>query len=163
MFVRILCRNSFLLPITSIALLFPSKSFADKEKSITSTKVQPWSLHLPSMPWANQVPDEAYAHQKTLPVEQAILTTAPNVPPRISRRHPVLLKVDLTTELKKIQLDSRYKYEAWTFNGSVPGPMIRARVGDVVELSLTNLDTSGNPHNIDCHVMALKVLVVEQH
>jgi copper-containing nitrite reductase len=37
------------------------------------------------------------------------------------------------------------------FNGSVPGPMIRARVGDVVELSLTNLDPTGNPHNIDCH------------
>lgn len=29
--------------------------------------------------------------------------------------------------------------------------MIRARVGDVVELSLTNTDPSGNPHNIDCH------------
>lgn len=29
--------------------------------------------------------------------------------------------------------------------------MIRARVGDVVELTLTNLDSNGNPHNIDCH------------
>ena len=29
--------------------------------------------------------------------------------------------------------------------------MIRARVGDVIELSLTNTDPSGNPHNIDCH------------
>lgn len=110
-----------------------------------------WSLHMPSMPWAHQLPSEAYADQQHMPIEEAILTTAPNVPPKIQRRHPVLLKVNLTTELKKIQLDPKYKYEAWTFNGSVPGPMIRARVGDVVELSLTNLDTSGNPHNIDCH------------
>ena len=33
----------------------------------------------------------------------------------------------------------------------VPGPMIRARVGDVVELTLKNTDKTGNPHNIDCH------------
>lgn len=108
-------------------------------------------LHLPHMPWAQHTPSEEYELQKRLPVQTAILTTAPNVPPPVNRRHPVLLKVDLTTELKKIQIDPKFKYEAWTFNGSVPGPMIRARVGDVVELSLTNLDTSGNPHNIDCH------------
>jgi copper-containing nitrite reductase len=109
-------------------------------------------LHLPSLPWAHQLnPDEAYSRQKEMKVEKAILTSAPNVPPAITRRHPVLLKVDLTTELKTIQLDPRYKYDAWTFNGTVPGPMIRARVGDIVEISLTNLDTTGNPHNIDCH------------
>eukprot|EP00981_Chlorochromonas_danica_P013648 scaffold6599_cov166-Ochromonas_danica.AAC.6 len=109
-------------------------------------------LHLPVMPWAHHVSsEEEYEKQKALPVERAVLTTAPNVPPPIKRRHPALVKVDLTTELKTIQIDSRYKYEAWTFNGSVPGPMIRARVGDIVELSLTNLDASGNPHNIDCH------------
>lgn len=113
---------------------------------------QRMSLHMPAMPWAHRLTsDEAYVKQNEMPVEEAILTTAPSVPPPIKRRHPVLLKVNMTTELKKIQLDPRYKYEAWTFNGSVPGPMIRARVGDVVELSLTNLDTSGNPHNIDCH------------
>jgi copper-containing nitrite reductase len=89
--------------------------------------------------------------QSEMKTKVAILTTAPNVPPPIHRRHPVLLKVDLTTELKTIQLDPKYKYDAWTFNGTVPGPMIRARVGDIVELSLTNLDTTGNPHNIDCH------------
>ena len=110
-------------------------------------------LQFPSMPWATRVsdPEALYANQSKMPVEVAVLTTAPNVPPPITRRHPVLLKVDLTTEIKKIQLNSKYKYEAWTFNGSVPGPMIRARVGDVVELSLLNLDDTGNPHNIDCH------------
>lgn len=61
------------------------------------------------------------------------------------------MKVQLDTTTKIIPLTNRYKYEAWTFGDSVPGPMLRARVGDVVELSLTNKDTSGNPHNIDCH------------
>ncbi|KAF9891335.1 hypothetical protein FE257_004190 [Aspergillus nanangensis] len=86
-----------------------------------------------------------------LPKEKAILTTAPDVPPHISRDHPVLLQVDLETTTKLSQLTSTHKYEKWTFNDSSPGPFIRARVGDVIELSLTNRDESGNPHNIDSH------------
>jgi len=104
------------------------------------------------MPWAQKVESqEEYDKQSMLPIEKAILTVAPNVPPPITRRHPALVKVDLTTDVRKIQLNAKYKYEGWTFNGSIPGPMIRARVGDVVDLTLTNYDTTGNPHNIDCH------------
>jgi FtsP/CotA-like multicopper oxidase with cupredoxin domain len=86
-----------------------------------------------------------------LPIEHAILTSAPNVPPPITRKHPVLMKVALETNTREISLTDRFKYAAWTFNGTVPGPMIRARVGDIVEVTLTNTDESGNPHNIDCH------------
>ncbi|KAL2255575.1 hypothetical protein VTK26DRAFT_3099 [Humicola hyalothermophila] len=86
-----------------------------------------------------------------LPREKAVLTTAPYVPPTITRDYPVRLHVPLTTTTKTSQLSSQYKYEMWTFNGTVPGPFIRARVGDVVELELTNKDDAGNPHNIDCH------------
>ncbi|OGM39564.1 flavohemoprotein [Aspergillus bombycis] len=62
-----------------------------------------------------------------------------------------LYHVDLTTVSKLEQLTNQYKYEKWTFNNSVPGPFIRARVGDVVNLRITNHDESGMPHNIDCH------------
>ena len=86
-----------------------------------------------------------------LPVEEAVLTLAPEVPPVLTRDYPVLLKVPLQTTTKTTQITSQYKYEQWTFNGSVPAPFIRARVGDVVELSLTNTDDTGNPHNIDSH------------
>ncbi|KAF4450425.1 hypothetical protein F53441_6424 [Fusarium austroafricanum] len=96
------------------------------------------------------VDDETLLISK-LPKEDAILTTAPNVPPVITRDHPALVRVPLVTTTKLAQLTSQYKYEQWTFNGTVPGPFIRAKVGDVVELSLTNKDPAGNPHNIDCH------------
>jgi copper-containing nitrite reductase len=86
-----------------------------------------------------------------MPVETAVLSTAPNVPAPITRDHAVILKVNLRTTTKTIQLTNMYKYDVWTFNDSVPGPFIRARVGDIVELSLNNLDETGNPHNIDCH------------
>ncbi len=53
-----------------------------------------------------------------LPTEEAILTTAPDVPPPIARSYPVLLKVALETKTKVAQLTNQYKYEQWTFNGS---------------------------------------------
>ncbi|GAB1315650.1 Copper-containing nitrite reductase [Madurella fahalii] len=97
------------------------------------------------------VDDDLPAEIASLPIEQAILTNAPYVPPPITRDHNALVRVPLVTTTKLAQLTSQYKYEQWTFNGTVPGPFIRAKVGDVVELSLTNKDTTGNPHNIDCH------------
>ena len=41
----------------------------------------------------------------------------------------------------------------WTFNGQVPGPMLRIREGDTVEISLTNDPTSLHDHNIDLHAV----------
>ena len=99
----------------------------------------------------NPLTEQEFVEISKLPRERAQLTVAPEVPARIERDYPVLLEVPMTTTAKVAQLTSVYKYERWTFNGSVPGPFIRARVGDVVELSLTNKDESGNPHNIDCH------------
>jgi len=98
-----------------------------------------------------EIPEEQSLEISKLPKEEAILTSAPHVPPPITRDYPVLLQVPLTITTKLAQLTSQYKYEQWTFNDMVPAPFIRARVGDVVELTLTNRDPSGNPHNIDCH------------
>jgi nitrite reductase (NO-forming) len=41
----------------------------------------------------------------------------------------------------------------WTFNGQVPGPMIRVRVGDVVEVTLRNSPDSLNVHSTDLHAV----------
>jgi nitrite reductase (NO-forming) len=41
------------------------------------------------------------------------------------------------------------RYRAWTFNGTVPGPVIHARVGDTIDVTLTNKAMMG--HSIDFH------------
>lgn len=99
---------------------------------------------------SNKLTDDAIAK---MPLETAVLTTAPNVPPPITRNYPVRLKVDITTKVVPLQLTPKYKYNAWTFGDSVPGPFIRCRVGDYVELNLKNEDMSGMPHNIDFHAV----------
>lgn len=88
---------------------------------------------------------------KNLPVELAQLTYAPEVPPPIKRRYPVLLRVDITYDSWVAPLTRKWKYEFWGFNGHCPGPFIRARVGDVMEVNVKNNDKSGMPHNIDFH------------
>ena len=88
-----------------------------------------------------------------LPREKAQLTFAPNVPPPIARRQPAIVDVRLDASMKTMELSSGVQYDYWTFNDHVPGPFIRARVGDTIEVHLTNSDASGMPHNIDLHAV----------
>jgi nitrite reductase (NO-forming) len=45
-------------------------------------------------------------------------------------------------------------YEYWTFNGTVPGPMLRVREGDTVEIDLHNAADAGVTHSIDLHAVS---------
>jgi FtsP/CotA-like multicopper oxidase with cupredoxin domain len=49
-----------------------------------------------------------------------------------------IVRVDLEAREADWQLAPGRAVRAWTFNGQVPGPVIDARVGDVLEVSLTN-------------------------
>ncbi len=42
---------------------------------------------------------------------------------------------------------------AWTFDGAVPGPMLRTQVGDTVDFFLHNPEDSQMPHNVDFHAV----------
>ncbi len=86
-----------------------------------------------------------------MPHLKAQLTYAPNVPPPITRHYPAIVEVDLTAIRKRMPLTSIADYNFWTFNDHVPGPFIRVRVGDWLEVHLANGDTSGMPHNVDFH------------
>ncbi len=88
-----------------------------------------------------------------LPVEQAILTAAPLVPPPITRDFPARVIVNLETIEKIGRLSDGVDYTFWTFGGQVPGNFIRIRVGDFVEFNLNNHPSSKMPHNIDLHAV----------
>lgn len=92
------------------------------------------------------------AHEK----DEAILTFAPEVPPPISRKHPETIKVILeTTEIESILKENEEgeptKYTFWTYNNRVPGPFIRVKQGDTLELTISNSESSSHTHNIDLH------------
>ena len=84
-------------------------------------------------------------------VEQGVSTFAPTVPPAITRSDPRIVEVHWQFKSGEREISPGVVYkDAWTIEGSVPGPMLRLRVGDVLRLYLTNNDPI-MPHNIDFH------------
>ncbi|MRN38696.1 nitrite reductase, copper-containing [Neisseria sp. N95_16] len=86
-----------------------------------------------------------------LPVIDAIVTHAPEVPPAIDRDHPAKVRVKMETVEKTMKMADGVDYHYWTFNGDVPGQMIRVREGDTVEVEFSNHPSSTVPHNVDFH------------
>ncbi|HEX6549979.1 MAG TPA: copper-containing nitrite reductase [Gammaproteobacteria bacterium] len=76
-----------------------------------------------------------------------------DLPPPVGNRAPKTVRVDLYTQEIKGRLADGVTYTYWTFNGKVPGPMIRVRVGDTVELHLKNDASSRMIHSIDLHAV----------
>jgi nitrite reductase (NO-forming) len=69
----------------------------------------------------------------------------------VGTRPPQIVRVDLTTVELKGQLDNKATYNFWTFDGKVPGPFIRVRVGDTLEVHLKNAEDSVMIHSVDFH------------
>lgn len=86
-----------------------------------------------------------------LPVIDAIVTHAPEVPPAIDRDYPAKVRVKMETVEKTMKMDDGVEYRYWTFDGDVPGRMIRVREGDTVEVEFSNNPSSTVPHNVDFH------------
>jgi nitrite reductase (NO-forming) len=78
---------------------------------------------------------------------------APQIAPPVNRSDPTTVKVDLESRKVTAMLADGVAYDYWTFNGTVPGPMIRVRQGDTVELTLTNAPDAGLTHSIDLHAV----------
>jgi nitrite reductase (NO-forming) len=85
--------------------------------------------------------------------EVAVLTSAPDVPPPITRDFAARVQVNLEVVEKIGELADGVEYDIWTFGGEVPGKFIRVREGDLVEFHLQNHPDNMFPHNIDLHAV----------
>jgi FtsP/CotA-like multicopper oxidase with cupredoxin domain len=56
---------------------------------------------------------------------------------------------ELVASDKEIEIVAGVKYAAWTYNGRVPGPTLRAREGDLLRIRFINAGT--HPHTIHFH------------
>jgi len=94
------------------------------------------------------------------PPEAADISRDPaDLPPPVMARAPKMarapetVRVDLETVEVKGRLADGASYNYWTFNGKVPGPMLRVRVGDTVDLHLKNNAASHMIHSVDLHAV----------
>jgi nitrite reductase (NO-forming) len=77
----------------------------------------------------------------------------PRVEAPLPRREPMLVKYEVETTEVTALMDDGVAYTYWTFGNTVPGPMLRVRQGDTVELTLKNPADSKASHSIDLHAV----------
>ena len=69
------------------------------------------------------------------------------------------VKVTLTAKEVDLPIDNKgTMYRSWTFEGQVPGPVVRVTEGDVVEFTLINDKASKNSHSMDFHAARVDVV-----
>jgi nitrite reductase (NO-forming) len=91
------------------------------------------------------------AENGTVDLPLDIARSPTDLPGPLVARGPETIKVGLETVEVTGALADDATYHYWTFNKKVPGPFVRARVGDTVEVSLHNADDSSEPHSVDFH------------
>jgi nitrite reductase (NO-forming) len=74
-----------------------------------------------------------------------------DIPDPIDRSTSKTHEVTLRPEEVTAEIEPGVTFDFMTYNGQVPGPMIRARVGDTINLTFENPDGNNLPHNVDFH------------
>ncbi len=95
----------------------------------------------------------AAVNPDTLPVVEALLGVPPQAAPPTGRHEPAKVIVNIEVREVTREIADGVNYTFWTFGGTVPGPMIRVRRGDYIELHLMNHPDNTMPHNIDLHAV----------
>lgn len=75
------------------------------------------------------------------------------IPAPIGDRGVTTVRIDLEAVEIEGQLADGTTFSYWTFNGKVPGPFYRVRVGDTIEVHMKNLTGSTMAHSVDFHAV----------
>ena len=82
-----------------------------------------------------------------------VIRSAIDLPAAIGERGPETVRINLETVEVVGELSNGTTYDYWTFNHKVPGPFVRVRVGDTVEVVMKNHEDSIAMHNVDFHAV----------
>lgn len=93
------------------------------------------------------------APEDALPVIEAPMTFAPEVPPPVGRDTAARVILRLEASEFTGELSKGVTYDFWSYDGHVPGPFFRVREGDTIEFHFKNSTTSKNSHTVDFHAM----------
>lgn len=105
----------------------------------------------PILPFRNML--SFFMRANELPKVQDIARDPNEVPPPTDRKESALVELELTAKEVVSEMAPGVVFNYWTFDGQIPGPMLRARVGDTVRLTLKNDATNLHHHNIDLHAV----------
>ena len=98
------------------------------------------------------------------PTDEVNVSYAPDVPARSERTTQAIVEVHFEVVENVVAIDpaNGVEYETWGYrivgdgvetSIGTPGPLIRARVGDVLRFTITNPEGNTHPHNVDFHAV----------
>ncbi|MCK8488458.1 multicopper oxidase domain-containing protein [Paenibacillus sp. MBLB2552] len=96
-------------------------------------------------------PSEEPTVREAAPHVEAPHINHPPVEPVVHREGNTV-HIEMTAQRTDIEISEGVTYNAWTFNGTAPGPVLRVKQGDQLEFTLNNLDPD-MPHSMDFHAV----------
>ncbi|HYI21482.1 MAG TPA: copper-containing nitrite reductase [Candidatus Limnocylindrales bacterium] len=103
------------------------------------------------------------AELEPVPTGEVNVAYAPSVPPAATRTSQAIVDVqfDIVEGVQAIDPARGIEYTTWGYRirgddetlAGTPGPIVRARVGDVLRFTISNLSTNSMPHNVDFHAV----------
>ena len=116
--------------------------------------------------YLNGLPGNAYGESSSTPAESVapaevqapttgadIVRDPTDLPAPLVAREPAIVRLDLEAIEVEGQLADGTTYTYWTFNGQVPGPFFRVRLGDTIEVHMKNNTSSTMNHSVDFHAV----------
>ncbi|NOT05233.1 MAG: nitrite reductase, copper-containing [Anaerolineales bacterium] len=114
--------------------------------------------------YLNGLPLGAYPDASDSASSQPVATQAPatgadivrspiDLPAPLEIREPTTVVINLEAIEVEGQLSDGTTYTYWTFNGAVPGPFFRVRLGDTIEVHMKNTTGSVMNHSVDFHAV----------
>ena len=65
----------------------------------------------------------------------------------------------MTVKELELEIDNAgTKQSIWTFGGTIPGPLVRVKQGDIVDFTMHNDESNRQSHSMDCHAAQVDVL-----
>jgi nitrite reductase (NO-forming) len=151
----------------AIAALMITASRNSVDDAIVESKVDAYLGGLgPGGTAGDVIPDLVPKAQLPMaPAGEVNVSVAPEVPSPSGRTSQAIVEVsfEVTEGVSIIDPAAGTQTETWGYKitdgadnplvAGTPGPMIRARVGDVLRFTITNPATAHNPHNVDFHAV----------
>ncbi|MCK5828794.1 MAG: nitrite reductase, copper-containing [Methylococcales bacterium] len=101
--------------------------------------------------------DAFHIHKKVDPTKYEhvadISKKVDDLPAALNRKTSKTVEIKLIAKEVVSDIAAVTPFHYWTFDNTVPGPFLRIRVGDTVNLSLHNDKSSSHDHSIDLHAV----------